>query len=169
MEQAWSKKLCRQRVANCATHYGWCWQISSEKVRKIKGQLISKHFLGVVDFLQKTNKNKWHTSENEFIHLFFGRIVSLKKTLRPLFCLRNQGPPKHLILKSSVWIVPKCSDNWKILIMTSRDMTLLNSNYSPTFLRYSRIISLFVTSLLDLSMGWNNFWKCLLNSKTIHW
>ena len=37
-----------------------------------KGQLISKWFFGVVDFLQKTNKNKSHTMKNEFIHSFFG-------------------------------------------------------------------------------------------------
>ena len=43
MEQAWSKKLCRQRVANCATHYGWCWQKSSEKVRKINIAIIGKY------------------------------------------------------------------------------------------------------------------------------
>ena len=33
----------------------------------LKGQLISKRFFGVVDFLQKTNENMLHTSKNEFI------------------------------------------------------------------------------------------------------
>ena len=37
-----------------------------------KGQLISKWFLGVVDFLQKTNENKSHCSKVEFIRSFFG-------------------------------------------------------------------------------------------------
>ena len=36
-----------------------------------KGQLISKWFFGVIDFLQKTNKNNSHTSKNEFIRSFF--------------------------------------------------------------------------------------------------
>ena len=44
----------------------------SEKVEDIKGQLISKRFLAVVTFLQKTNENMSHTSENEFILSFFG-------------------------------------------------------------------------------------------------
>ena len=37
-----------------------------------KGQLISKCFFEVVDFLQKMNENKSHTNKNEFIHSFFG-------------------------------------------------------------------------------------------------
>ena len=37
-----------------------------------KGQLISKWFFGVVDFLKKTNENKSHSSKNEFIRSFFG-------------------------------------------------------------------------------------------------
>ena len=37
-----------------------------------KGQLISKRFFGVVDFLQKTNKNMSYSSKNEFIRSFFG-------------------------------------------------------------------------------------------------
>ena len=37
-----------------------------------KGQLISNWFFGVVDFLQKTNKNKSHNSKVEFIRLCFG-------------------------------------------------------------------------------------------------
>ena len=37
-----------------------------------KGQLILKRFFEVVDFLQKTIKNKSHTSKNEFFRSFFG-------------------------------------------------------------------------------------------------
>ena len=37
-----------------------------------KGQLISKRFFEVVDFLQKTNENNSHSSKNEFIRSFFG-------------------------------------------------------------------------------------------------
>ena len=37
-----------------------------------KGQLISKWFFEVVDFLQKTNENNLHSSKNEFIRSFFG-------------------------------------------------------------------------------------------------
>ena len=39
---------------------------------KIKGQLISKRFFEVVDFLQKMNENNSHTSKNELFHSFFG-------------------------------------------------------------------------------------------------
>ena len=38
----------------------------------VKGQLISKWFFEVVDFLQKTNENNSHSSKNEFIRSFFG-------------------------------------------------------------------------------------------------
>ena len=48
-----------------------------------KGHLISEWFFEVVDFLQKTNKNTSHTSKNEFICSFFGRIHSLT------ICFRN--------------------------------------------------------------------------------
>ena len=37
-----------------------------------KGQLISKWFFGVFNFLQKTNENKSHCSKVEFIRSFFG-------------------------------------------------------------------------------------------------
>ena len=50
-----------------------------------KGQLISKCIFGVLNFLQKTNKNKSHSSKIEFIRSFFGENVDLKKSFR--FCL----------------------------------------------------------------------------------
>ena len=37
-----------------------------------KGQLISKRFFGVVNFLKKTNKNTSPTNKNELIRSFFG-------------------------------------------------------------------------------------------------
>ena len=48
-----------------------------------KGQIISKCLFGVFNFFQKTNKNTSHTSKNEFIHSFFGRIHDLT------ICFRN--------------------------------------------------------------------------------
>ena len=42
-----------------------------------KGQLISKCIFGVSNFFQKTNENTSHSSKNEFIRSFFGRIHSL--------------------------------------------------------------------------------------------
>jgi len=53
--------------------------------RYVKGQLISKYLSGVFNFLQKTNENKSHSSEIEFIRSFFGGNVSLEKSFR--FCL----------------------------------------------------------------------------------
>ena len=44
-----------------------------------KGQLISKCFFGVADFLQETNENKSHSSKIEFIRSIFGGNVGLKK------------------------------------------------------------------------------------------
>ena len=49
-----------------------------------KGQLISKWFFGVFNFLQKTNENKSHCSKVEFIRSFFGG------NRRPHKPLRNQ-------------------------------------------------------------------------------
>ena len=48
-----------------------------------KGQVISKCLFGVFTFFQKTNENKSHTSKNEFIRSFFGRIHGLT------ICFRN--------------------------------------------------------------------------------
>ena len=42
-----------------------------------KGQVISNGFFGVFNFFQKTNENTSHSSKNEFIRSFFGRIHSL--------------------------------------------------------------------------------------------
>ena len=39
-----------------------------------KGQIISKHLFGVLNFFQKTNENKLYSSKNEFVCSFFGRI-----------------------------------------------------------------------------------------------
>ena len=50
-----------------------------------KGQLISKCLFGVFNFLQKTNKNKSHSSKIEFFCSFFGGNVGLKKSF--WFCL----------------------------------------------------------------------------------
>ena len=50
------------------------------KVQPDKGQLISKWFFEVVDFLQKMNENNSHTSKNEFIRSFFGGNRPLQKT-----------------------------------------------------------------------------------------
>ena len=48
-----------------------------------KGQMILKCLFGVFNFFQKTNKNTSHSSKNEFICLFFGRIHGLP------ICFRN--------------------------------------------------------------------------------
>ena len=47
----------------------------------IKGQLISKCLFCVFNFLQKTNKNKSHSSKIEFVHSFFGGYFGLKNHL----------------------------------------------------------------------------------------
>ena len=52
-------------------------------ILEAKGQLISKRFFEVIDFLQKMNENSSHSSKNEFIRVFFGRIHGLT------ICIRN--------------------------------------------------------------------------------
>ena len=51
--------------------------------RQGKGQIISKRFLAGRGFSQKTNENTLHTSKNELIRSFFGRILGL------MICFRN--------------------------------------------------------------------------------
>ena len=46
----------------------------------LKGQIISKRFFPGQGFFKKTNENTSHTSKNEFIRSFFGRILGQKKT-----------------------------------------------------------------------------------------
>ena len=62
--------------------------------KSVEGQLISKCLFGVFNFLQKTNQNKSHSSKIEFVRLFFGGNLGLKKSFR--FCLNftgNHHPP----------------------------------------------------------------------------
>ena len=49
-----------------------------------KGQLISKANCQGREFSQKTNENTSHTSKNEFIRSFFGRILGQKKNVSRL-------------------------------------------------------------------------------------
>ena len=56
--------------------------IFSKKLRKSKGQIISKRFFSGRGFAQKTNENTSHTSKNEFIRSFFGRILGLTVSFR---------------------------------------------------------------------------------------
>ena len=53
------------------------FQFKSKNFAQVKGQIISKCLLGVFNFFQKTNKNTLHSSKNEFIFFFFGRIHGL--------------------------------------------------------------------------------------------
>ena len=56
----------------------WLCPVDTVKMSKDKGQIISKCLFGVFNFFQKTNENTSHTSKNEFIRSFFGRIHGLK-------------------------------------------------------------------------------------------
>ena len=49
----------------------------------LKGQIISKRFFPGRGFFQKTNENTSHSSKNEFICSFFGKILGLT------ICFRN--------------------------------------------------------------------------------
>jgi hypothetical protein len=57
------------------THQGYYTSLGYIKLsERGKGQIISKCLFGVFNFFQKTNEKKSHSSKNEFICLFFGRI-----------------------------------------------------------------------------------------------
>ena len=56
---------------------GLVWNVPFWRLDSFKGQLISKCLFVVFNFFQKTNKNTSHSSKNEFIHSFFGRIHGL--------------------------------------------------------------------------------------------
>ena len=58
----------------------------------LKGQLISKCLFGVFNFLQKTNKNKSHSSKIEFLCSFFGGNVGLKKLFQLCLTFTTQPP-----------------------------------------------------------------------------
>ena len=59
----------------------------------VKGQIISKRFFSGQGFFQKRNENMSHTSKNEFIHSFFGRIHGL------IICFRNEPTFRSMPLK----------------------------------------------------------------------
>ena len=86
----------------------------------IKGQLISKFLLGVFNFFQKTNENKstWGiivSSKVEFIRLFFGRNVGLKKSFRLCltfnsYCILlflSVSKAHHIKLNNRYWFSPR--------------------------------------------------------------
>ena len=56
-------------------------------------QLISKCLFGVFNFFQKNERKhvdlRYHSNKDEFVRLFFGRIVGLKKSLRLCLTFRN--------------------------------------------------------------------------------
>ena len=66
-----------------------------------KGQIISKR--SGHGFFQKTNENMSHTSKNEFIFLFFGRILGLTQ----LFALEINRPLANS-KKKLFWTNRKC-------------------------------------------------------------
>ena len=53
------------------------WKFNDWFSKRAKGQLILKCLFGGFNFFQKTNENTSHTSKNEFIRSFFGRIRGL--------------------------------------------------------------------------------------------
>ena len=82
-----------QVIMSWPLHYGPNFQILSknyedltcfvQKLGGFKGHIISKCLFGVFNFFQKTNENTSHSSKNEFIRSFFGRIHGLT------ICFRN--------------------------------------------------------------------------------
>ena len=98
----WSKKMRQKYISSFFERIAWQWEIQFNSIyfdfilfdpKKIthnpimsciripavifKGQIISKRFFPGRGFSQKTNGNMSHTSKNEFIRSFFGRILGL--------------------------------------------------------------------------------------------
>ena len=61
----------------------WLQDISTPNfLTTVKVRLSRNDFFSGRGFAQKTNKNTSHTSKNEFIHSFFGRILGLTVSFR---------------------------------------------------------------------------------------
>ena len=73
-----------QACFSCDVFFTRCFWSYVENLKNAKGQLISKWLFGVFNFFQKTNKNMSHSSKNEFVHSFFGRIRGYQKLLSKL-------------------------------------------------------------------------------------
>ena len=76
MQDAYAKALCQ----NCP--HGKVAFYTSSCVTK--GQIISKRFFGVVDFLQKTNDNRSHSGKTNSFVRFLEEIDHSKKTFSKL-------------------------------------------------------------------------------------
>ena len=75
-----------------------------------KGQLISKCLFEIVNFLEKTNENRSHSSKVEFISSFFGRNVSLNKSFR--LCLTFSNITQQRIYYMKLWRASKSPFPW---------------------------------------------------------
>ena len=64
-----------------------------------KGQLISKRFISGRGFSQKTNKKSSHTSKNEFIRSFFGRILGLTICFRSWLTFNENLKFRNYLMK----------------------------------------------------------------------
>ena len=90
---------------------------------RIKGQIISKCFFGVFNFLQKTNENTSHTSKNKFICSFFGRIQAWQ------FAFEINWPPAPLHTTAAVhWYFRPFSEMDKGELISKELFGILNSS-----------------------------------------
>ena len=71
------------------------------KYQQSKGQLISKCIFGVFTFFQKTNENKTTSSKVEFVCLFFGSNVALKKSFQICLTFNMLKPFLKMLLHRS--------------------------------------------------------------------
>ena len=68
---------------------------------EVKGQIISKGLLGVLEFSQKPNERIRSSSKNEFVRSFFGRIRGNQKSFR------NYLTFSLISEKNSLWLKPQ--------------------------------------------------------------
>ena len=75
---------------------------------KTKGQLILKGVFCIFNFLQKTNKNKSHSSKIKFLCLFFLGNVGLKKSFQFCLTFRTMHFRHGTSLLSTQWAFSTC-------------------------------------------------------------
>ena len=99
-----------------------------------KGQLISKCIFGVFTFFQKTNENKSTSSKVEFVRLFFGRNVCLKKSFRicQIFTILKKTAYKKLKKPPSETLFFSSLLPWAAQTAQTEEFMFQNMTYRPT-------------------------------------
>jgi hypothetical protein len=89
--KAWITKIQNVHSFKC-----YFWRLSNfQIVSLLNSQLISKWIFGVFNFLQKTNKNKSHSSKIEFVCSFLEEMSAWKNHFEFVWPLVSQYSGKY--------------------------------------------------------------------------